>query len=132
MELTYRTSKEFTKEQLEELFSSVGWISAQHPDRLVRAMKGSSAVISAWDGENLAGLINVLDDGEMTAYVHYLLVNPKYQGAGIGTELVRRFKEQYQNYFALVLTAENEGLINYYQKQGFEVIQGGTPMVKHM
>ena len=38
------------------------------------------AAFSAWDENRLAGLVAVMDDGTMTAYVHYLLVYPRYQG----------------------------------------------------
>ena len=37
----------------------------------------SSTVISAWKDGKLWGLVRVLDDSEMLAYVHYVLVNPK-------------------------------------------------------
>ena len=70
--IQYRTDKNFEAEQLKELFSSVNWLSANYSERLVKALYNSSTVISAWDGEKLIGLINVLDDGELTAYVHYL------------------------------------------------------------
>ncbi len=41
-------------------------------------MKGFLTVFSAWDNDKLVGMICMMDDGIMTAYVHYLLVNPKY------------------------------------------------------
>ena len=43
----------------------------------------SSTVISAWKDGKLCGLVRVLDDSEMLAYVHYVLVNPKYPGLGL-------------------------------------------------
>jgi len=42
-------------------------------------MKNFETVCSAWDGDKLVGLISAMDDGVMTAYVHYLLVDPAYQ-----------------------------------------------------
>jgi ribosomal protein S18 acetylase RimI-like enzyme len=53
-------------------------------------MQNSSSVFSAWDGQKLIGLINVLDDGIMTAYIHYLLIMPEYQHIGIGKELIEK------------------------------------------
>ena len=47
-------------------------------------MQNYSTVYSAWDGEKLVGLISVMDDGIMTAHIHYLLVDPDYQYNGIG------------------------------------------------
>ena len=48
------------------------------------AMANSDTVFSAWDGDALIGLINVLDDGVMNAYVHYLLVAPNTKAMAWG------------------------------------------------
>lgn len=56
MDIKFKETKEFTKQQLEQLFLSVNWSSGKYPDRLVRAMENSSNVISAWDGDKLVGL----------------------------------------------------------------------------
>ena len=87
--LRYSDTKEIPAAQLKELFSSVRWESAKYPERLERAMKGFSAVFSAWDGERLVGLLAAMDDGEMTAYIHYLLVSPDFQGQGVGKKTHR-------------------------------------------
>lgn len=84
----YRDTKDFSQAELASLFSSVAWESARFPERLVRAMKGFQTVFSAWEGDGLLGLIAVLDDGEMTAYIHYLLVRPEAQRRGIGSALL--------------------------------------------
>ena len=34
-------------------------------------------------GERLVGLARVLDDSELVAFVHYVLVHPEYQGQKI-------------------------------------------------
>lgn len=75
MEITYTDEKKFTKEQTQRLFRSVGWVSGEYPERLYKALMGSSTVFSAWDGDRLAGLVRVLDDTEMVAYMHYVLVD---------------------------------------------------------
>ena len=51
--------KRFTVEQVEALFKSVGWESAQWPERLFKALQHSDTVISAWDGGHLVGLVRV-------------------------------------------------------------------------
>ena len=94
MNITYKETKEFNRNELEELFLSVGWLSGRYPERLVKALKQSSTVITAWDGERLVGLIRALDDGEMMAFAHYLLVHPDYQGNGIAARLVVLLKEK--------------------------------------
>ena len=74
-------------EALEELFLSVQWESGNRLERLEKVLLHYEAVFSAWDENRLAGLVAVMDDGTMTAYVHYLLVYPRYQGYGVGSWL---------------------------------------------
>ncbi len=94
MSIEYKDTHDFSKEELERLFLSVEGSSGHFPDKLVLAMKNFKTVYSAWDGDKLAGLICVMDDGIMNAYVHYLLVNPDHQGMTIGRVLVDMVKEQ--------------------------------------
>ncbi len=75
-------------------------------------MENSSTVLSAWDGNRLIGLANALDDSVMTAYMHYVLVDPEYHGYGIGKELMHRMKQIYNDYITLVL-------ISYTSETGF-------------
>ena len=82
-QIVYTERKKFTQKQVQELFLSVDWVSGEYPERLYKALMHSSTVITAWDGEQLVGLVRVLDDSEMTAYMHYVLVDPRYHGRGI-------------------------------------------------
>lgn len=122
IEITYRADNCYTKEQVRTLFQSVNWLSANYPERVMKALTNSETVITAWDGTRLVGLINAIDDGELTAYAHYLCVLPDYQGHGIGKELLRQLKQKYKQYLYLILIAENEPLIKYYETNGFEQI----------
>ena len=118
--IKYLETRNFTESQLQELFKSVGWLSANYPERLFKAMNNCETVFTAWDNDKLAGLVNAIDDGELTAYVHYLLVNPEYQGQGIATALLNMVKEKYKDYLYVILIAENKPLINFYNKNGFK------------
>lgn len=124
MNIRYTDQRGFTAEQLERLFLSVEWESGKFPEKLKRAMDSSAAVFTAWDGDRLIGLANALDDGELTAYVHYLLVDPEYQGQGIGTALLELMKKKYADYFHFFLLAEHENLVGYYERTGFEKERG--------
>ena len=84
--ITYKQSKDFTKDQITNLFHSVNWISANFPNRLFKALQNSSTVITVWDKDELVGLVRVIDDTQMVAFIHYVLVNPKHQGLGIATD----------------------------------------------
>ena len=93
MEITYKDIHDFDQQELQDLFLSVEWSSGHYPEKLVVAMKHFETVYTAWDGKKLVGLICAMDDGAMTAYVHYLLVRPEYQHLGIGKRLVEMMKE---------------------------------------
>jgi ribosomal protein S18 acetylase RimI-like enzyme len=127
MSVEYKSIKDFTPKQLEELFLSVEWSSGHFPDKLVVAMKNYGTVYSAWDGEKLVGLISTMDDGAMTAYIHYLLVRPEYQGMGIGKELICLTKEKYKDYLRIILIAVKEE-VDFYKHCGFEVGEDKIPL----
>ncbi len=122
--ITYTDIKEYTTRDLQGLFQSVGWLSANYPERLKKALYNSETVFTAWDNERLVGLVNAIDDSELTAYVHYLCVNPEYQGRGIGRALLQKIKEKYHEYLYIILIAENEQLVKYYSQNGFEYVDG--------
>ncbi len=124
MSITYTDVNNFTSSDLQELFQSVSWLSANYPERLKKALDNCETVFTAWDGEKLVGLVNAIDDSELTAYVHYLCVNPAYQGQGIGKALLERIKEKYRDYLYIILIAENESLVKYYSQNGFEYVDG--------
>ena len=127
MSIEYRDTKHLNPEELQDLFLSVEWSSGHYPEKLSIAMKNSDTVFTAWENDKLIGLINALDDGIMTAYVHYLLINPKYQGKGIGKELVQMLTEKYKDYLRIIVVAyENE--IEFYNKCGFVVGEDKSPM----
>ena len=122
-----KETHEFTVEQLQDLFLSVGWSSGHYPQRLVVAMRNFEAVYAAWDGDLLVGLICAMDDGSMTAYVHYLLVRPEYQGRGIGKRLVQEVKERYSEYLRVVIVAYDDE-VGFYEGCGFKRAEGASAM----
>lgn len=125
--IEYRSTHNIPSSQLELLFLSVDWASGRYPDKLAAAMENFETVFTAWDGDTLAGLICALDDGIMTAYVHFLLVRPEYQGQGIGGHLLDQLKEKYQGYLRIVLVGVNEQ-IPFYVRRGFTVSESCVPL----
>lgn len=128
MNIRYADNKCFTQLQVQDLFRSVDWISADYPQRLIKALNQCETVFTAWDDEKLVGLINAIDDGELTAYVHYLCVRPEYQKQGIGKELLSLIKDKYKDYLYLILIAENRSVVNFYEKCDFQKADGTSVM----
>lgn len=127
MPITYKDIHNFNEKDLQELFLSVGWSSGHFPDKLVVAMKNFETVYTAWDNDKLIGLICAMDDGIMTAYIHYLLVNPDYQKLGIGKQLVDKMKIKYKNYLRIVIVAYNNE-VGFYESCGFKKTDDASPM----
>ena len=125
--IDYKDTHDFSPQALQELFLSVDWSSGHYPEKLATAMQNFATVYTAWDGERLVGLISMMDDGVMTAYVHYLLVHPDYQHQGIGRRLVEMTQEHYKDYLRIVLVGYNNKL-DFYESCGFKAADGASPM----
>ena len=125
--IEYKSKNEFTQEELQRLFLSVEWSSGHFPDKLVKAMQGFRTVFSAYDGDLLVGMICVMDDGVMNAYVHYLLVDPAYQGREIGRTLVEMVKEKYKDYLRIAVIGYDAEL-SFYENCGFVKSKDASPL----
>lgn len=73
-------------------------------------------------------LVRVLDDTEMVAYMHYVLVDPEYQGHGIAGHLVGMVKERYRDYLYIEVMPEESKNATFYQKHGFSIMEDGAAM----
>ncbi len=126
--ITYTKDKKFTQDDVEQLFLSVNWVSGKYPSRLYKALMNSSTVLTAWDDGNLVGLARVLDDSEMVAFIHYVLVNPKYQGMGIAGKMIENIKTKYKDYLYIELMPEERKNATFYEKHGFKIMPDGVAM----
>ena len=127
MMIKYKTTHNFSEKQLKELFLSVEWSSGNFSSKLVIAMKNFNTVYSAWDDEDLVGLICAMDDGIMNVYINYLLVKPEYQLKGIGKKLVEKIKNHYKDYQRIAVITLNEKS-KFYEYCGFEKREDKTPL----
>lgn len=125
--IIYKSTKSFSPSDLERLFLSVNWQSEKYPDKLATAIENYKTVFTAWDGDKLIGLISAMDDTVMTAYIHYLLVDPEYQKLGVGRMLVEMIKIHYADYLKIALIAEADA-IRFYERCGFELCKTADPM----
>ena len=124
--IIYTEEKKFTKEQVQQLFLSVHWISGNYPERLYKALMNSSTVLTVWDDERLVALTRVLDDTEMLAQIHYVLVHPDYQGRGIAGKMIEYIKEKYKKFMYIEGMPEDKNNVLFYAKHGFSVMENGA------
>ena len=128
MEIRFTEEKVFTREQVQQLFLSVNWMSGQYPDKLYQALMHSSTVLTAWDGDKLIGLVRVLDDTAMLAVLHYVLVHPAYHGRGIAGKMIEMVKEKYKEFLYIEGMPEESKNAPFYQKHGFHIMEDGVAM----
>lgn len=128
MEIRFTEEKVFTREQVQQLFLSVNWMSGQYPDKLYQALMHSSTVLTAWDGDKLIGLVRVLDDTAMLAVLHYVLVDPAYHGRGIAGKMIEMVKEKYKEFLYIEGMPEESKNAPFYQKHGFHIMEDGVAM----
>lgn len=121
--------KEIDSSQLQKLFMDVDWSSAHYPVRLQQAMAHSFCVYTAWENEELIGLVNCISDGNMYAYIPYLLVRPDRQRQGVGSLLLQQLLHHLKNLgiYRTVLLSEKETQ-NFYEELGFAPYIGAYPM----
>lgn len=126
--LKYAEEKIFTQEQVQQLFLSINWVSGNYPKRLCKALMNSSTVLTVWDGDFLVGLIRVLDDTEMLAQIHYVLVHPDYQRKEIASKMIGYIKEKYKDFMYLEVMLEDKNNMLFYKKNGFTLMENGIAM----
>ena len=74
------------------------------------------------------GLIRVLDDTEMLAQIHYVLVHPDYQGKGIASKMQENIKEKYKDFMYLEVMPKDKNNVSFYKKNGFSLMENGVAM----
>ena len=127
MKIELSEKRDIDKEQILELYRRNQWSSAEKPNELMKALKNSHALITAWDGDKLVGLANSISDGYLVVYYPHLLVLPDYQGKGIGRMIMNRFRDKYSGFHQQILVADGKA-IEFYGKCGFEKAGSCEPM----
>ena len=113
--------KDLPCNQLHYLFRLVGWSNGSETDEMQNNFNlpfiNSTLVISAWENERLVGVVRVLSDKVIRSVIYDLVVDPEFQGRGIGKELIKRSIEHYPHTEWLVQTTDK--IATYYEKIGF-------------
>ena len=76
--------------QLKNLFTITAfWARERNIDELKIAIANSNPVVTVWDGERLIGFARATSDGVYRAGIWDVIVDPDYQGRGLGRKLVQ-------------------------------------------
>ena len=124
-----------TSDQFWKLFQTTGWNEKYllSSDELMRALRSSWYVLSAYNGERLVGFGRLVSDGILHAMIYELIVLPEYQGQGIGgkilEKLVKKCKESGVRDIQLFCAS---GKREFYEKRGFVVRSEDAPGMQYI
>ena len=90
------------------------------PENVWKKFENSTIVLTAWYGEQLAGIARALSDGVSESYLCELAVEPDVQGVGVGKKLLDEIFERCKG-TDLVLRHSSISA-RYYEKLGFEPV----------
>lgn len=110
-------------EDLIKLFRCAGW--GEIPKRIAEtAIRKSYATFTVSDGDRVIAMVRLLGDGAMAYFMKDLVVDPEYQGKGVGRMLLTHVEDYIRSdvekgwnaCFQLVSAKDKEG---FYNKMGF-------------
>lgn len=111
----------YTDRTIKKLYTDIQWYAyTKDIEVLSQAILQSLEVISAWDGEELVGLIRIVGDGLTIIYIQNILVLNAYQNQGGASQLMQRILCKYKTVRQKVLlTEEAPDVRHFYEKKDF-------------
>lgn len=122
-QIIFSTDRDIDFYELEELCDRVGW--ARRPLKKVKkAIKHSFLVVSMWEVQGqkrcLIGFSRATSDHAFNATIWDVVVDPKYQGKGLGKAMMKYSISQLRSadISNITLFADPQ-VVNFYQRLGF-------------
>ena len=127
MDIQISNSDQIEKEEVIALYQANEWSAAQKPEQLLAGLRNSHALVTARIDGRLVGLANAISDGHLVVYYPHMLVDPAFQGQGIGRLIMQAMAERYRDFHQQMLTADGDA-IRFYETVGFERAGRTEPM----
>jgi N-acetylglutamate synthase-like GNAT family acetyltransferase len=82
-------TRELDLHELQALFQKTAhWAQERQVEDWAIAIANSKPIVTAWDGDQLIGFARAVSDGIYRATIWDVVIDPDYQGAGLGRKLV--------------------------------------------
>ena len=100
------------------LFVTINW-KTRFEEEIKNAFGLSSTTIFVYEKEKLIGFGRTISDGRYYAMLADIVVDPDYQGRGIGKQIVKQLNDQLQGYHFVNLSAA-PGADKFYKSLGWK------------
>ncbi len=127
MSVIVEISKEIEQDEVINLYRANEWSSAEIPEKLIPALLNSETLVTARKDGKLIGIGNAISDGHLVVYYPHMLVEPNYQGLGIGRMMMELMQSKYRGFHQQMLTADGKA-VEFYKALGFERAGKTEPM----
>ena len=105
------------------------WMGTMIPFPLtIHVLQDLEGIFSIFAGQEFVGLIQKIRIEDRNLHIGRLLINPQKQGQGLGSQALRKFvslafeNEEIES-ISLTVFESNQTAYNFYQKEGFEIVQ---------
>jgi GNAT superfamily N-acetyltransferase len=122
------------RDQFFSLFQTTGWNNEYKltAEELHQALLASWHVVCAYDGEKLVGIGRMTSDGIVHAMIYDMIVDPAYQGQGIGTEILKRLVDHCRSHrIRDIQLFCARGKRIFYEKNGFTARLDDAPGMQY-
>lgn len=121
-EITYSNRRAIDFQKVLDLYDNAGWTAyTSDPETLQQAINNSLYFLTAWNGQQLVGLLRAVGDGLTIIYIQDIIVLDSFRRQGIGKELIKRTLDKYENVRQiLLLTDEQTNTISFYNSVGLQ------------
>ncbi|MGR5066463.1 GNAT family N-acetyltransferase [Photobacterium sp. DNB22_13_2] len=127
MDVSVQISKEIEEAEVVGLYKANGWSSADVPEKLIPALLNSDMLVTARKDGKLIGIGNAISDGYLVVYYPHMLVDPNFQGLGVGRMMMELMQSKYKGFHQQMLTADGDA-VDFYRALGFERAGKTEPM----
>ena len=116
-----REYTEYREEEILRLYTEVGWTAyTKDMSALEQGYKHSLLVLSAYENEELLGIVRAVGDEHTIVFVQDILVFPEKQRQGVGTALLKAVLDRYPDVRQIELVTDNTPkTVAFYKSLGF-------------
>lgn len=128
-----RAGRQVATHQIQALWDKIAFSRGRDPETIRLAVEQTDLFVHAWDHDRLVATARVLTDGAYYATLWDVIVDPEYQGMGIGRSVMQRavspFLDRGFSFIALYAAQGKEG---FYERLGFRPHPRGMKLDEKM